>query len=85
MSKRELNKWKNKLKLFAVLHPDTGPWLSKYPSCFCEKYCKFKPNTPLCITSLALMYSKKLDSVELLTGYDNDRGYDFCIEWIKNV
>lgn len=72
MSKRELNKWKNKYKLWRVLHPNTKS------GC---RLCNHMNRN--CYKEKTLIYRSSLDK---LSWSVSCQGEDkICIEWIKNV
>ena len=75
MSKQELTKWKNKFKVWIVLHPN-------FDKNTCD-FCQFKNEN--CSQFKTLTYNKKIDEISIeLYEYVKFRDKE-CIEWIKHV
>lgn len=70
MSEQELIKWKNKFKLYMVLHPNEYT-----PHC---RICKYKKRD--CSKIETLMYNKYTDKAKY--SLEVQQNGNMCIEWI---
>ena len=82
MSKKELKKWENKLKLYMILHQYLDPYASVHcKACWDTKgYCPWLAATRTTRTLHFLL--KEARMIIELKSFDN--GYT-CVEWVRYV
>jgi hypothetical protein len=88
MSKQELEKWKNKLELFFVLHGGPAYWVNHASPNFCDEFlCPLKgrcqdlfppkPHILLCV---------QIENGKFKNFGCRKRGMvDYCAEWVRYV
>jgi hypothetical protein len=81
MSKQELTKWKNKFKLWLILHNENATGYGYSHRC---TGCKTSSNKIECNNIKTLIYDSRGDVVYFSVNRINIMT-DYCIEWIKYV
>lgn len=83
MSKRELNKWKNKLKLYLIFHPDKA--VVAWGTCH---VCKYRGvSFEKCPWPTVMVSKTKPLQMKERTYDDSGKFFEnwWCVEWIKHV